>query len=148
MAGSEYFRLQFKSTMQAGDSSTTEVKETTYDALRSVLKYIYTREHRDVLTADNVLDVYELTERYRIPKLQDHCTWYMQSSSNLESTVRWYIACKGKAGFEKVFSMLEGKLVKNAATLAERHTELVTELGRQDLLTSIFLGVALATDGK
>jgi hypothetical protein len=56
-AGSEYFRLNFISPLQAGDSSSREVRETTYETLRTVLKYIYTQSHRDVLTPDNVLDV-------------------------------------------------------------------------------------------
>jgi len=140
MASSEYFRTLFNSTMQAGDSSTTEVKETTYDALRTVLKYLYTKDHREVLTGENVLDVYELTERYTVAPLQDQCVWYMQSSSNLEAVVRWYIACKGKAVYERVQSILEGKLVKNFSLLGERHPDLLDELDSHDLLGSIVIG--------
>ena len=140
MAGSEYFRTLFKSTMQAGDSSTTEVKETTYDALRTVLKYLYTKDHRDIFTADNVLGVYELTERYEVSPLQDKCVWYMQSSSNMEAVVRWYISCKGKAVYESVASMLEGKLVKNFVLLGERHPELLDALGSVDMLSTIAKG--------
>jgi len=132
-AGSEYFRLQFISPLQAGDSSTTEVKETTYEALRTVLKYIYTKSHRDVLTFDNVLDVYELSDKYLLSDLQKQCEWYMQSSSNLESTVKWYIACMGRAGCEEVKVMLEGNLVKNAVTLTERHPDLIDELDREGI---------------
>ena len=147
-AGSKYFRTLFKSTMQAGDSSTTEVKETTYEALRTVLKYIYTKSHRDVFTFDNVLDVYELSGKYLLHDLQKQCVWYMQSSSNLESTVLWYIACKDKAGCDKVKFMLEGKLVKNWRVLAERNPELVVQLDEENLLSSIFLGTAVGSIDK
>ncbi len=56
------------------------------------------------------LDVYELSGKYLLRDLEKQCVWYMQSSSNLESTVHWYILCKGKAGCDEVECMLEGKL--------------------------------------
>jgi len=139
MAGSDYFRQMFKSNLKEGESSTTEVQETTYEALRTVLKYIYTQDHRDVLTVDNVLSVYELSGKYLLPDLQDHCIWYMQSSSNLEATVQWYIDINAAAGYERVHCMLEGKLVKNFALLVERHPDLIRVLGRNDLSTDIVI---------
>ncbi len=141
-AGSEYFRLQFISPLQAGDSSTSEVRETTYEALRTVLKYIYTQSHRDVLTPENVLDVYVLSGKYLLHDLEKHCVWYMQSSSNLECTVQWYILCKGKAGCDEVACMLEGKLVKNFAFLGQRHEGLIEELDDRGLLSAIVIRVA------
>ncbi len=146
MAGSEYFRNLFKSPMQAGDSSNTEVKETTYEALRVVLKFIYTKDHRDILTADNVLDVYELTERYSLTKLQDHCMWYLQSSSNMEATVGWYIACAKNPALTGAAPMLKSKLIKNFVVLGERHPDLVTLLG--DLVSPIMIGYFASKGGK
>ena len=137
MAGSEYFLKLFDNNMHKGDSTTTEMKETTYEALRTVLKYIYTHDHRDVLTAGNVLAVYELSGKYLVSALQDQCTWYMQSSSNLEAAVRWYISAKGNAAYEGVQSMLEGKLIKNGATLYERHPDLIDELEGHGLVSSL-----------
>ena len=147
-AGSEYFRWQFISPLQAGDSSTTEVRETTYEALRTVLKYIYTQSHRDVFTPDNVLDVYELSGKYLLRDLQKQCVWYMQSSSNLECTVQWYILCKGRAGCDKVECMLEGKVVKNFALLVERHPDLIDDLGRKDLLSAIVIEFMSEVKGR
>ncbi len=128
MAGSDYFRTLFNSTMQAGDCSTTEVKETTYDALRTVLKYLYTKDHRDILTADNALDVYELTERYGVSPLQDKCVWYMQSSSNMEASVKWYIASKKTPSFKGAAPMLKSRLIKKFRELGERHADSVALL--------------------
>ena len=72
----------------------------------------------------------------------------MQSSSNLESTVKWYIACSERAGCEEVKCMLEGKLIKNWRVLAERHPELVVQLEEENLLSSIFLGAAAGSSDK
>jgi len=72
-----------------------------------------------------------------IRDLEKQCVWYMQSSSNLECTVQWYILCKGKAGCDEVECMLEGKLVKNFALLVERHPECIDELEENGLLSSL-----------
>ena len=80
MMGSKYFLQMFKSSMTGGDNTSTEVKETTYEALRAVLKYIYTRDFTDLLTHDNVFDVFGLSDKYLLVELQEHCVRYLQTT--------------------------------------------------------------------
>ena len=140
MAGSEYFLKMFNSEAREGHSSEIVVKEASYESFRLMLRFIYTKDASDVLTADTVLDVYVLSGKYLLSSLQDKCLWYVQSSSNLEAVVGWYTESHRNNALFGVEEMLKGKLIKNFTLLGERHPDLVDDLERQGLLSVIMKG--------
>ena len=138
MAGSDYFKRMFNSDAKERDLSVIEMKETTHEAFRILLRFIYTKDASDMLTADNVLGVYVESGKHLLSSLQDKCLWYVQSSSNLEATERWNMECEGNGdALSKVGEMLKGKLIKNFALISKRHPELIVELGKCSLLPGI-----------
>ena len=113
MARSDYFKAMFSGGFSESDrssSSPLEIKDTTPEAFRSLLLYLYTGDAASIVNSDIILDVMELSNRYVAVSLEMYCLWYIESSMLSESNaIELLVWCSGKVDMG-LYADLRGKI--------------------------------------
>ena len=113
MARSDYFKAMFSGGFSESDrssSSPLEIKDTTPEAFRSLLLYLYTGDAASIVNSDIIFDVMELSNRYVVVSLEKYCLWYIESSMLSESNaIELLVWCSGKVDMG-LYADLRGKI--------------------------------------
>jgi len=113
MARSEYFKTMFDSGFREGDRTSNdalEIKETTPEAFKSLLMYLYSGDTASIVSSDVVCSLIELANRYILESLEKYCLWYIESSMlNESNAIELLVWSSGKADMG-LYTDLRGKI--------------------------------------
>ena len=113
MARSDYFKSMFNSGFRESDRVSNrplEIKETSPEAFRSLLTYLYTGDAASIINSDVVCDVIELANRYVVCGLEKYCLWYMESSMLSESNAIELLVWSSDKADTGLYTELRGKI--------------------------------------
>ncbi len=134
---SEYFRQVLSSGMRETFESRYEIKETTVEAFRGLLTYIYTDNKS--FAHDIILDVMLLADRFLITGLSKYLEKQIKTSLSLKNAVAWFIWAEDH-GVEWLKEATKKKIVTNFAVLREKHKEQMGLLiSRPELMAEFFI---------
>ena len=113
MARSDYFKSMFNSGFRESDRVSNrplEIMETSPEAFRSLLTYLYTGDAASIINSDVVCDVIELANRYVVCGLEKYCLWYIESRMLSESNAIELLVWSSDKADMGLYIELRGKI--------------------------------------
>jgi hypothetical protein len=134
---SQYFFRVLASGMKEAIESRYEIKDTTNNAMKLLLKYLYT----DFLDfpPEDICDVMLLADRFIIPRLHYHCKQHIKATIDNSNAARWFRWADEK-GVDWLKKVTKRRIIDNLAAIRHSDMNSLKELGeaRPDLVMEIF----------